>query len=68
VRVEVREHELTINATVHDDGIGFDDSQPTSGFGLAAMRERVVLWGGTLEIATSAAGTKVEAKLPLRPV
>jgi signal transduction histidine kinase len=68
VRVKVRQDEREVSATVRDDGSGFDDSQLTSGFGLPGMRARAMLWGGTLEVASSSTGTKVEAKLPLRPV
>jgi signal transduction histidine kinase len=68
VQVEVRETELGVTATVRDDGGGFDDSEPTSGVGLAVLRAHVALAGGTLDIASSRTGTKVEAKLPIRPV
>jgi signal transduction histidine kinase len=68
VQVEVRETKLGVTAIVRDDGGGFHDSEPTSGVGLAALRAHVALAGGTLEISTSPAGTKVEAKLPIRPV
>jgi len=68
VQVEVRQTELGVTATVRDDGGGFDESAPTSGVGLAALRAHVTLAGGTLQISSSASGTKVEAKLPIRPV
>jgi signal transduction histidine kinase len=68
VQVEVRETETSVSATIRDDGGGFDDSEPTSGVGLAALRARVTLRGGSLEITSSPAGTKVEAELPLPPV
>lgn len=52
---------------VADDGIGFDPAAPTGGFGLAGMRERVYLAGGTLAILRSEPGTLVRVLLPARP-
>ena len=37
----------------------------TAGFGLAGMRERVSLAGGTLRIASDEQGTSVQAILPV---
>ena len=37
---------------------------PTEGFGLAGMRERAALMGGTLELGSSAAGTRIRVVLP----
>jgi signal transduction histidine kinase len=50
---------------VADDGVGFDAGRPKTGYGLAGMRERVALVGGTLSITSTAGGTRVEATLPL---
>jgi signal transduction histidine kinase len=49
---------------VQDDGIGFEAQGPTSGFGLAGIRERVFLAGGTLEIESGPEGTLLRARLP----
>jgi signal transduction histidine kinase len=49
---------------VEDDGVGFDTEEQTSGFGLAGMRERVYLAGGTLEVRSGQTGTVVCARLP----
>ena len=49
--------------TVEDDGSGFDVSSPSSGFGLAGMRERVFLAGGSLELTSGETGTLVIARL-----
>jgi signal transduction histidine kinase len=50
---------------IQDDGEGFSTGTKTSGFGLAGMRERVYLVGGTFELESSAAaGTTVRAELP----
>ena len=50
---------------VSDDGIGFDPDAATSGFGVAGMRERVVLGGGELDITPGPSGTTVRTVLPL---
>jgi signal transduction histidine kinase len=50
---------------VQDDGVGFDPREPTSGFGLAGMRERVYLAGGRLELESGDAGTTVRTYLPV---
>lgn len=49
---------------VIDNGGGFDADAQTSGFGLAGMRERVYLAGGTLEVRSNPQGTAVRARLP----
>jgi signal transduction histidine kinase len=50
---------------VVDDGQGFAANEPSEGFGLTGMRERVALGGGSLTIESSADGTRVEARIPL---
>ena len=52
---------------VDDNGHGFDVASHPAGFGLAGMRERVGLAGGTLELDSSEYGTRVRARLPLHP-
>jgi signal transduction histidine kinase len=64
VAVEVLRQGETIRIAVGDDGCGFDVEQPSSGFGLTGMRERISLAGGRLEIKTSPAGTTILASLP----
>ena len=49
---------------VADDGHGFDAAQPADGFGLAGMRERAGLMGGTLHVVSGDAGTSVRVELP----
>jgi signal transduction histidine kinase len=51
---------------VRDDGVGFDASAPSDGFGLAGLRDRLGLVGGTLDIVSSPGhGTTLVASLPL---
>jgi signal transduction histidine kinase len=68
VGVEVTRREL--RAWVDDDGRGFacgdDDESPAAGTGLATMRERAALLGGTLSIISKPGrGTSVELSVPL---
>ena len=64
VAVTAREADGTLQLSVTDDGSGFDPSAPGAGFGLAGMRERVLLLGGTLDVASGPGGTRIEASLP----
>jgi signal transduction histidine kinase len=49
-----------------DDGIGFDQTAFTPGFGLQGMMERVQLLGGQFELQTEVAqGTQIHITLPL---
>ena len=64
--VEVIEHDTTIEVTVRDDGVGFDATDPTEGFGVLGMHERTELLDGTLEIESAPGqGTVVRATLPV---
>jgi signal transduction histidine kinase len=49
---------------VRDDGAGFDPATPSAGFGLGGMRDRLALVGGSLDVASSSAGTTLTATLP----
>jgi signal transduction histidine kinase len=66
VRVAIGQSDEALWLEVEDDGVGFDPEAKTSGFGLAGMRERVALAGGTLEISSAGEGTLVKASLPVR--
>jgi signal transduction histidine kinase len=66
VRVFVGLDDHCVTVEVQDDGIGFDPTSETSGFGLAGMRERVYLAGGELQIEPADQGTLVRARLPVR--
>jgi signal transduction histidine kinase len=64
VAVEAHDADGTLRLSVTDDGRGFDTAAPGAGFGLAGMRERVLLLGGSLDVASGPAGTRIEATLP----
>lgn len=65
VEVTEREDRGEVTITVRDDGNGFDPAVPTEGIGLRAMRERVELLGGSIEIRTAIdEGTSIRAVLP----
>ena len=65
--VEIHEDGEMVHVEVRDDGIGFDPSADTSGFGVLGMHERVELLDGTLQIDSSpGAGTTVHATLPVQ--
>jgi signal transduction histidine kinase len=65
-RVLVREADGEVTVEVQDDGGGFDTSATSQGFGLAGMRERVALAGGSLLVESGQAGTLVCARIPVR--
>ena len=67
VDVSVTTEDTAVVVEVHDDGRGFDTAESTAGFGVAGMRERVFLLGGTLTITSGQAGTCVKARIPLPP-
>lgn len=54
-----------VGVRVADDGDGFDPDAAADGFGLAGMRERLALVGGTLDVSSSPAGTVLNATLPV---
>jgi signal transduction histidine kinase len=64
VTVGVSTSEGSVTVEVHDNGTGFDISDPGDGFGLTGMRERVTLAGGSLTIESESSGTAVRATLP----
>jgi signal transduction histidine kinase len=52
--------------TVSDDGVGFRPEEAGSGFGLASMRERAELLGGTCSVRSEPGrGTRVTVVVPL---
>ncbi len=62
-------HEGRVEATVRDDGVGFDASMPNrSAHGLKGMRFRVEAEGGVLTVtAAPGLGTLIAARLPELP-
>jgi len=57
-----------VEVRVSDDGSGAATAEPGGGHGLAGMRERVRLFGGTLEAGpTATGGFCVRAVLPTGP-
>jgi PAS domain S-box-containing protein len=73
VVVHVRSDPTQVQVEVADDGVGFDPSRArdflrAGRVGLASMRERVELAGGTFTVRSSAErGTTVLASLPVDP-
>ena len=65
VRVSVNVTNQHLTVEIQDDGVGFDPDVRTGGFGLAGMRERVFLAGGTLSLEATHPGTLVRASLPI---
>lgn len=63
--VRLRYGDLALEITVEDDGRG--GSPNGSGHGLIGMRERVALYGGTLDVGPRrGGGFRVRALLPIR--
>ena len=51
--------------TVMDFGRGFDCSRPSRGLGMASMRQRAELLGGTLNVQTcKSGGTRIRVEIP----
>jgi signal transduction histidine kinase len=65
-RVVISEVAGELLVEVRDDGSGFDPLTVDQGFGLAGMKERVGLAGGTLNISSGEEGTLLSARLPAR--
>ncbi len=66
VRVAVGEVEGELRIEVQDDGVGFDPDSTGEGFGLAGMKERAALAGGTLILESEGNGTLLTVCLPMR--
>jgi signal transduction histidine kinase len=64
VRVAVKQSDGELLIEVQDDGAGFDPDLANDGFGLAGIRERVGLAGGTLSIDSGEYGILLRACLP----
>jgi PAS domain S-box-containing protein len=66
VTVSLSRDECLARLRIRDSGVGFDTSLTTAGFGLASMRERLRIVGGTLFVDSHRGrGTEVTAEVPL---
>jgi signal transduction histidine kinase len=66
-KVRVRYGDGAVEIEVTDDGRGGAATNGGGGHGLTGMRERVAVWGGTLDVGPSAGGGyHVRAVLPYR--
>lgn len=65
VDVSLRVDDGEVVIEVKDDGAGFDIGARSPGFGLAGMRERVTLAGGTFSLESGVPGTIVRARLAI---
>jgi signal transduction histidine kinase len=66
VRVSLTATDGEVRIEVQDNGVGYDPGERTDGFGLAGMRERVYLAGGSIQLESGESGTLVRARLPQR--
>jgi len=65
VRLRVIEADGSIEISIADDGVGFDPDRAHAGFGLLGMRERVAMFGGSLDIDSSpGTGARISAVIP----
>ncbi len=66
IRVSLDGRGDRLGFVVEDDGVGFDPAAPTTGTGLANLRDRIESAGGTLTTGTSpGGGTRIRARLPV---
>jgi signal transduction histidine kinase len=65
VRVALGLEDGDVVIEVEDDGVGFDTRARSQGFGVAGMRERVDLAGGTLSLESGDRGTLLCVRLPV---
>jgi signal transduction histidine kinase len=66
VRVGLSRTARRVVLEVADDGHGFVPGAPSSGLGLASMRDRAAAAGGVLTITSGAAGTRVRMTVPVK--
>ncbi len=64
LRIYLERADAGMRLGVEDDGSGFDEQQPGSGFGLVTMKDRAEALGGKLRIdSRRGSGTRVELEL-----
>lgn len=70
IKVSLRSTDCSLGLRIEDNGVGFDLDAAMArrnSFGLAGMRERVTLLGGSFEIRSAPGkGTAIAVRLPLR--
>ena len=67
--LSLREHEGQFELTVEDRGVGFNsitlEGEPHgTGLGLTGVRDRLQLFGGSLEVSSSEEGSRITITLP----
>jgi signal transduction histidine kinase len=69
VTVQVMREDKTVHVTVEDDGIGMQSrggSRERRSFGLAGIKERVAMLGGTSRVVSAKGkGTRIEIAVPV---
>ncbi len=63
--VAIRAQDGALSVRLADNGRGIPAQRPGSGHGLANIETRFVSLGGTVSIRSDAAGTRIEASLPI---
>ncbi|MDQ2093817.1 sensor histidine kinase [Rhodalgimonas zhirmunskyi] len=66
VEVELREEDGQLFLTLQDDGKGFDAQTVRLGNGFKNLAARVDHLGGAFDIASTPAGTRISARIPLQ--
>ncbi len=65
VSIAIEDTENTMSICIEDDGKGFDTSDQKSTFGLLGMRERVKMFGGSIELSSQPGqGCRIIVQLP----
>lgn len=66
INIGILQEPDTLVLMIEDDGVGFETTQITPGYGLTGMRERLKGLGGELELDSAiGTGTSLVARLPL---
>jgi GAF domain-containing protein len=68
VNIHVAREDQIVHLAIEDDGQGMENSDRWNGrsFGLAGMRERVAMLGGTVEVdSTPGKGTRIDVVVPM---
>ena len=69
VSVRLRQSEDELTFTIEDDGRGFDTGAISEGTGLVGMRDRLAVFGGTIDLeSVPGKGTRVRGTIPVAAV